>query len=226
MRTFAVPVTKLATGARRRTLAPLVTLLTAVGCMTGEPGPSPAADTTGPDIRTPPGSDGAAGCGAITATGHCDAQQAVFCDVDANVGRRIDCAASGQSCAVDPARGAGCTAAPTPAPTSDACSGLTFYGECSGSVARWCEGGEIKTFDCGASALSCATEVCFDGAACCTTAQIQSECQTLGVYGACGGPQGNDVRWCDSAGTIHTIRCAATGKTCELDACGFGAQCC
>lgn len=37
----------------------------------------------------------------------------------------------------------------------DACGGLTFAGECQGSVAFWCEGGVVQTYDCAHDDLGC-----------------------------------------------------------------------
>ncbi len=35
------------------------------------------------------------------------------------------------------------------------CGGLSFLGECQGTVARWCDGGEIQTVDCASFGQSC-----------------------------------------------------------------------
>lgn len=240
---------------RRATLLGALTLVSVVapvgfGCSAGyvdHAGASPGGDPPGPpapDIRTPPpgAPPSQTGCGSVTAAGHCEDQSAVFCDTTANLVRRLDCAAAGQTCTTDGARGAGCSEPPKPQtpgtppdpppapppPPSDPCAGLDYYGTCAGTIVRWCEGGKPQAVDCGPSGLTCATEVCFDGgAACCTAAQVQTTCETLGVYGECGGVDDQTVRWCDSGGKIHdTLDCKLLGKTCKLDVCGFGAQCC
>lgn len=55
-------------------------------------------------------------------------------------------------------------AVPAPPPSEElppreeapsACGGLDFLGECQGDVARWCNGGQLLTRDCGSDGLTC-----------------------------------------------------------------------
>jgi hypothetical protein len=80
----------------------------------------------------------------------------------------IDCAARGQTCAVDScASGAYCCDAPPPPATSE-CDMLGIAGVCtSDGHARWCSGGQIQDVDCGAAGQTCQVDTCATGAYCC-----------------------------------------------------------
>jgi hypothetical protein len=40
-------------------------------------------------------------------------------------------------------------------PPEDRCAALGYYGACSGSVLEWCEGSELKSYDCASSGQWC-----------------------------------------------------------------------
>jgi len=83
----------------------------------------------------------------------------------------IDCAARGQTCAVDScASGAYCCDdMPPPPPPDSECDQLGYAGTCTADGhARWCSGGQIYDVDCGASGQTCEIDTCATGAYCCT----------------------------------------------------------
>lgn len=84
-------------------------------------------------------------CGAVTETGSCDGDTAVYCASDAVV--RDDCAARGELCEADAAGAFRCV--------PDPCAGETFAGRCDGTTAVWCDGGEVKRRECAPCAMGC-----------------------------------------------------------------------
>lgn len=84
----------------------------------------------------------------------------------------IDCAARGQACVVDGcASGAYCCDAPATSAdmgTVSECDRLGFAGECTGSIARWCSGGQVIEVDCAAKSQTCQVNACATGAYCCS----------------------------------------------------------
>ncbi|MDP2344332.1 MAG: trypsin-like serine protease [Deltaproteobacteria bacterium] len=86
-------------------------------------------------------------CGDVTAFGGCEGNVLAWCDDD--VVRVRDCGdCGGEVCArVDNVVGFACV--------EDACNGITFQGECNGSVARWCEDNVLQTQDCRDTGETC-----------------------------------------------------------------------
>lgn len=86
-------------------------------------------------------------CGTVTAFGGCSGDVLQWCDD--GVVRTRDCGSCGdESCAlVDNVTGFACV--------DDPCGGLSYLGECSGDVARWCEDGEVKEVECGDRGDAC-----------------------------------------------------------------------
>lgn len=86
---------------------------------------------------------GSSGCGAETYFGRCDGHTLIYCNSSRIV--VYDCAEDGMTCALENAEiGNNCVEA------TDACGGLTWEGECSGNVLRWCQDGAPRQTDCGA----------------------------------------------------------------------------
>jgi len=87
-------------------------------------------------------------CGAVTASGSCEGDVAVYCASDAVV--EDDCAARGEVCAADDSGAARC--APE---VVDPCGGETFAGRCDGATAVWCEDGAVEQRACAPCDLGC-----------------------------------------------------------------------
>jgi hypothetical protein len=196
------------------------------GCSLGSPSQGEdRADAAPIRVKTPGSSDKSGtspSCGGITEHGVCENGQAVVCDVSTGELRRTDCAALGQRCIVDNAEGAICQAA---GETCD--SGLDFRGYCDGDVARWCDDEGDKSWNCASDGLSCATDVCEEGAFCCGAGgDAHPDCQRLGHYGECGGEGGQIARYCNG-GDLIEIDCGSDASySCQLDTCAEGAYCC
>jgi hypothetical protein len=93
-----------------------------------------------------------AGCGDVTFDGSCDGETLVWCENDVVI--TYNCAGVGKTCSYqDASVGYNCTE-PASAP-DDPCGGLTYAGQCSGSVLEWCEAGEVKSFDCTTTNQGC-----------------------------------------------------------------------
>ncbi len=146
---------------------------------------------TGPTVV-----DGAS-CGTITEEGRCLSGAAVWCDGDTLT--RMACE-GGTSCGWDAdAEAYRCIAG------ADPCEGLDSVGECAGNVARWCEGGVVRSRDCGSCDQVCANIDEVGGHYC-----QEDPCEGLDYLGQCNG---NVAEWCDE-GERRTRDCAADGLEC------------
>jgi Trypsin len=86
-------------------------------------------------------------CEGIDEVGTCDGTVSRWCE--GTTLQSEDCAELGQACAyVGPELGYYCYDA-------TACDGLTFYGECDGSVLRWCQDNEPLEYDCAQDGAPC-----------------------------------------------------------------------
>lgn len=84
---------------------------------------------------------GASGCGDETYFGRCQQNVLVYCNADKI--ELIDCGANGSLCALQSAEvGNNCVS-----PTAG-CGDVTYFGECVGNVARWCQDDVLKQMDC------------------------------------------------------------------------------
>ncbi|MAQ14381.1 MAG: hypothetical protein CMN30_06255 [Sandaracinus sp.] len=147
---------------------------------------------TGPTIV-----DGAS-CGSITETGRCVSGAAVYCSGD-ELQREV--CEGGETCGWD----AGADAYRCIAEGTDPCEGLDSVGECAGNVARWCEGGVVRSRDCGSCDQVCANIDEVGGAYCQPDA-----CAGVDYLGRCDG----DVAvWCQD-GALQQLDCAAAGRSC------------
>jgi V8-like Glu-specific endopeptidase len=102
------------------------------------------------------GADGsavAAGCGDIGYQGACQGEVAVWCE-DGALQRR-DCADDDQVCGdTGGALGYYCLE-PDAGDASAGCQEYSYAGTCEGSVAVWCENGQVLWYDCADDGLAC-----------------------------------------------------------------------
>ena len=87
-------------------------------------------------------------CNGYTFTGVCEGNVAKWCDNGAVYER--DCALEGKVCGFsESTNGNYCLAKEEPViDDDDPCGGITYLGVCEGSIAKWCDNGEIKQRDC------------------------------------------------------------------------------
>lgn len=141
--------------------------------------------------------EGATGCGAVTATGRCQAGWASWCG-EGDALQTEQCAVA---CGWDAAaNGYRCIEG------EDPCGGYDALGACDGQVARWCESGVAKARDCGACDLYCTTTGA--GAGCTDDPCASGE---LDYLGRCNG---DIAEWCSDDG-FQQRDCSAEGSTCE-----------
>ncbi len=100
-----------------------------------------------------------------------------------------------------------------PTPPLDTCGGLDYLGQCSGTVAEWCEDGTVKQHDCAADGKICAWVDGETGYWCVDdTAPPQDDgCGGLDYLGRCDGTV---AEWCEE-GAVQRHDCAADGKICD-----------
>jgi V8-like Glu-specific endopeptidase len=110
---------------------------------------------------------------------------------------------------------------PQPAPPLfDPCGGLDYLGECQGSVARWCDGDEIRSRECGREGCGYVDDrigyYCGGAAA---AAPPADPCAGLDYLGRCDGPV---AEWCDG-GVFEAVDCGQYGAACAYvdDSVGF-----
>lgn len=137
------------------------------------------------------------------------------------VDTRVDVYASWIDQTIGAASGGGGTPVPTP-PAADPCGGLTYLGECSGSVARWCENGQIKSNDCARGGQACGWVDNQTGYYCTAAAGSAPDQQPVApppAQDACGGVDylgrcsGSTAQWCDN-GRLAQRNCASFGQGC------------
>lgn len=112
---------------------------------------------------------------------------------------------------------------PAPPPAADPCGGLSYLGECSGTVARWCENGQIKSNDCGRAGQACGWVDDQTGYYCTAAAQSPEQQQPAPVappaQDACGGVDylgrcsGRVAQWCEN-GQLAQRDCGSFGQAC------------
>jgi len=225
----------------RQAIVSLIFGLAACGGGAGGPGNGGDLDASPIKVKTPPqpkeGTGTAAACGGVTARGECQDGTAVYCDLQRESIRKIDCKAQSRECLVDSGRGAICkelVGTGTPDPNSPCQSGVSTAGFCTGDTAVWCDDESKQTvaWDCAADSLSCQTSTCRDGSFCCTAdggdpptqggGDGTDECGGLDFNGVC---EGETAKWCEN-GKPQTLDCDGLNKRCESDTCATGAFCC
>jgi hypothetical protein len=187
----------------------------------------------------------------VTFEGYCASTTAIWCDPSTGQTIAWNCAQDGYTCEENGcADGAYCCGTPnmsmpdmaTPDTASPECLALGYTGACDGNAATWCDNGQIVRIECGDRSQGCMVDTCASGAYCCDAPvadqpdlsevpdagsddqpDLVDECAQIGFAGVCDG---DTVRYCGSAGTVETIDCTGYGKTCQVDTCGSGANCC
>jgi hypothetical protein len=93
------------------------------------------------------------GCGDVTYEGYCKDSTVVWCE-DGKL-KSQDCASLSLTCGWEAAVGFNCIQPEQAAQAGGACGNVTYQGHCDGNTVVWCEGGELKKYDCGAAGLGC-----------------------------------------------------------------------
>lgn len=151
-------------------------------------------------------------CNGVTTTGRCegDGHRAVYCQNGEL--QRVDCAAAGQVCGYS----TGATGYRCLAPGTDPCDGLDGLGVCDGNVSRWCDRGELRSFDCGACGQLCGWISDAVGNDC-----ADDPCGGLDYLGRCAG---SVAEWCVD-GEIRSVDCSQSGQTCDFIDAEIGYYC-
>jgi hypothetical protein len=103
--------------------------------------------------------------------------------------------------------------------SGDACGGITYQGQCAGSVVSWCENGALQSYDCANKAQTCGWQDDSVGNNC--VAAPVSSCESLGYAGACDGAV---LSWCEN-GEVKSYDCAAGGQSCGWQSDDIGNNC-
>jgi hypothetical protein len=203
----------------------------------------PTTPTPSPDMARPADMSAPDLCNhGVSYYGYCSGATAIWCDPATGQIITWDCGLDGYACGEwDCAAGAYCCGQTQSAPMMDMaqpaapsaeCLQLGYSGACDGETATWCDNGQIYRVDCVSRGQGCAVNSCASGAYCCDQTPTPtppepapSECEQLGLRGACGGFDGNTVRYC-SGGEIVEDDCYTKGQQCQVDTCGYGANCC
>src|SRR5687768_15989187 len=88
------------------------------------------------------------------------------------------------------------------------CKALNYFGECNGSVLRWCEGGRVQHVDCSVTGQASGYPDASIGNNCITA--TADPCGGHYYFGEC---QGSLLRSCE-AGAVRSFYRAAQGETC------------
>lgn len=156
-------------------------------------------------------------CDVLGLEGECAGNVARYCYDD--VLYEEVCGESGMSCQVDTCwEGAGCCEIVD----ESECERLGYYGECSGNVARYCDGETIYEDDCGDWDEVCEVDTCEEGAYCCEPDEVVDECNGVDWRGRC--TNAGALEYCND-GTLVTETCGA-GTTCVDDICQLGSAVC
>ena len=174
------------------------------------------------------GTETAKACDGTTARGECRDGVAVVCDLQREQLSSVPCRDMGRECVVDAARGARC----------EGKIEAQEIDSCTDGVARWkdSETEVVQQWDCEAEGLVCQSDVCIQGAFCCTTDgdlayELEFEdddlvleddgCGDIDFEGICDG---EIARWCGDG--LQERDCAAKGQRCLINECADGAYCC
>jgi hypothetical protein len=142
-------------------------------------------------------------CGPVTAEGYCrNAQNAIYCVDEMLV---TDTCAADEHCDLDASGSYRCVAG------ADPCGGMTMTGVCEGNVARWCEGGAVRSRDCGTCGQLCDNVPDLGGAYC----RDANPCET-GELDRTGRCDGETAQFCTRGGDYVEIDCSTRGG-CVMD---------
>jgi hypothetical protein len=92
----------------------------------------------------------------------------------------------------------------------DPCDGITWEGVCDGTVAIWCESGELVAYDCALDDQICGYTGSEYGNYC---MQPDDPCGGYTYEGTC---EGNVTVWCED-GQVRREDCSNSGTTCTYD---------
>jgi hypothetical protein len=94
------------------------------------------------------------GCGDVTYQGLCAGSVVTWCESGSI--HTKDCAPQGRACGwQDDTVGWNCLDGAPPAAPAPSCDALGYDGRCDGATLWWCEGGAVKSYDCGAINWTC-----------------------------------------------------------------------
>jgi hypothetical protein len=133
---------------------------------------------------------------------------------------------------IDPIIGAASPAPqPEPPAAADPCGGLSYLGECQGTMARWCEDGQIKQNDCARSQQACGYVDDQVGYYCTAAAPAPIQqtppaaapdgCGDVDYLGQCAG---RVAQWCEG-GRLVERNCASFGQACGYVNASVGYYC-
>ncbi len=100
----------------------------------------------------------------------------------------------------------------------DACGGLDYAGRCDGGTLVWCEGGGLRTYDCGAVGMTCGWQDDTIGNNCLAG---QSACGDVDYYGRCDDAT---LVWCEG-GSLRSYDCGGVGMRCGWQDDAIGNNC-
>lgn len=147
---------------------------------------------TGPTVT-----DGG-GCGRIDVVGRCIDGRATWC-AEGEMLTNESCG-GGSTCGWEQAIGGfRCITGPDP------CEGFDELGGCDGNVARWCEDGVARSYDCDTCSGTCDPVGSSAGATC-----VSDPCMGIDFLGQCNG---NVAEWCEN-GVLARRDCTVYGQTC------------
>lgn len=109
--------------------------------------------------------------------------------------------------------------APPAQPEGSACGAVTYTGECQGDELVWCEGGDLKTFDCATKDKVCGFQGDTVGYNC--VDKPVAGCGAITYQGQCDG---GVLSWCENE-EVQTYDCAASGYTCGWQNGDIGYNC-
>jgi hypothetical protein len=153
-------------------------------------------------------------CAGVTYAGTCSADgKLTYCHADTEL-RTLDCAGHQLGCGDtgDPEIGNDCVPKADPPPTTDACMGIDFLGQCSDAgVLSYCLDGALETIDCAAIGQEC-TYVDDTVGYFCTNPPAPDECGAVDFFGQCSD-DGSVLTYCLD-GSLRVIDCGAQGLVC------------
>lgn len=107
-------------------------------------------------------------------------------------------------------------------PPPDPCDGLDYLGRCEGSVAEWCENGQVRQVDCASEQKACAYVDDQVGWYCVAQTTPPEDCGAVDSFGRCSGTV---VEWCDENGAFQREDCADSNLLCGYVSAEVGWDC-
>jgi predicted small metal-binding protein len=94
-----------------------------------------------------------------------------------------------------------------PDPGAGGCGDVDYAGRCDGTELVWCENESVRSYDCGASGMSCGWQDDVVGNNCIAA---KSACGDVDYYGYCDG---ETLTWCEGGG-LQSYDCGGVGMRC------------